>query len=119
MFLEFISWWYGKGWINAWRMAKALPSRVERDFSIGVLLRTLFSPWRRIISYGGSSLDSKLKAMLDNVISRMVGLVVRSIALLISLILTLIAGLLGLILALIWPLLPLSILYLIYRGIVR
>src|ERR1700712_401157 len=75
--LAFFSWWYGSGWAQ---VAQSLSSRlkaVSEAFSVRQLLNTLFSPWRRIITYPGSGIEEKFRAMLDNLFSRMVGFVVR------------------------------------------
>lgn len=47
-------------------------------FSIGLLLKTLFLPWKRDeIDTSNMALDDKLRVILMNLISRLVGAVVR------------------------------------------
>ena len=92
---------------------------VQRSFSAGTLLRTLFSPWKQIIgvSVKDQSLDNKIRAMLDSLVSRFVGFMVRTftlIAAFFSLILVLIVGLVSII---IWPLLPVSFVAILLHGL--
>ena len=104
--VAFIQWWYGPGWRDA---ATQLTTRLRTtlmSFSVPILLRTMFAPWRRITTDPGKSLQDKLRAMVDNAVSRLVGFMVRLMALgAAMLLLTLTAVIGGLIVAL-WPLLP-------------
>ena len=104
----FISWWYGAGWIDNIRRTQDRISFTYHEFSVPILLRTLFSPWRRIISYGGGSLGMRLRAVVDNIVSRFVGLTVRLLALIAALVLMALAAVLGIVTMLAWPLLPLA-----------
>lgn len=92
-------------------------STLDEAFSVGILLRTLFLPWRRIISYPGAGLDAKLRAILDNLISRCVGFVVRSFVLLAVAILAIFATAIGLIQIVVWPLIPLTAIAAIVKGL--
>ena len=69
----------------------------------------MFSPWRRIISYGGRGLEDRLKAVLDNLVSRAIGFVVRLFVLLAAIVTMVVICLLTIIEIIIWPLLPLAI----------
>jgi len=77
MLFEFFTWWYGRGWINAWQWPLEWVNKVQMEFSIPVLLHTLFSPWRQIISLPGRSLEERFRAAVDNLISRCVGFFAR------------------------------------------
>ena len=83
-----------------------------------ILLRTLFAPWRRIVSSPGRSFDAKVKAVLDNLISRIIGSFVRVMVLVVAALLMLISFVTAVFLVLVWPLLPASVLFFIYKGIV-
>ena len=118
MIFEMLRWWYSTGWLQAAQRVTIWAGRVERVFSIRMLLRTLLAPWRRIISLGGNSFDAKLRAALDNLVSRCVGFVVRIFVLIgasITITLTLIIAAAMVVL---WPLLPIVLIYCIVRGIV-
>jgi hypothetical protein len=60
MLVAFISWWYGKGFV--WKSERIL-SGIERSintFSLGLLLKTWFAPFRQIDAVGvsGGALDA-------------------------------------------------------------
>lgn len=117
MFFELFVWWYGPGWISAWRESLGWVKKVQRVFSADVLLRTLFAPWKRIVSLPGRSLDEKFRGMIDNLFSRTIGFFVRLFTLISALFAMLFASVAGLVLAVSWPLVPLAIIYLLFRSI--
>ena len=117
MLFEFFFWWYVKGWVEAWKTALSWVTKVQREFSALVLLQTLFSPWKQIITLPGKSLDEKFKAMIDNLVSRVIGFVVRFLVLLVAGILMVFAGAAGLVLAVSWPFIPLAIVFCLIRSI--
>ena len=117
LLVEFFKWWYGSGWLEAWGSVSRWVKNVQTRFAIPVLLRSLFAPWKQIISYSGRSLDEKFRASIDNLISRTIGLFVRLGTLVVAIIITALAAISGLALALTWPLLPLLIVYCSVRVI--
>lgn len=102
-----LSWWYMDGW--KWR-ARIMHEHIESTldyFSIDLLLKTLFSPFRQI-SAGSvrGPLEAQIRAFFDLLISRFIGAIVRLIMIFVgSLAITfhLLAG--GLVLVL-WGLVP-------------
>jgi hypothetical protein len=116
--LSFFSWWYGRGW------ARLLGSFVDRlsavlaEFSVTQLLRTIFAPWRRIISYPGASLADRWQAGLDNLFSRVIGFIVRLLVLIIAFICLVVVALLTALEIIIWPLLPLAIPGCLIAGVI-
>ena len=81
---------------------------VYDNFSLGLLLRTLFSPWRQI-SAGRvrGPLGVQVRAFFDRLISRIIGGIVRSVVLIFGSIAVLGVALVGLLRIVLWPLLPL------------
>jgi len=73
-----LSWWYGEGWRGRMRIITERLARTTDFFSIGLLAVTLFSPFRQI-SAGKvqGSLDVQLRAFADQLISRLIGAIVR------------------------------------------
>lgn len=114
--LEMLWWWYGRGWRLMLSQAVRRVSTLGQAFSVGILLRTLFLPWRRIISYPGAGLDAKLRALVDNLLSRCVGFVVRSFVLVAVAVLAVVATVIGLVQIIIWPLIPLATIAAIVKG---
>src|SRR5664279_5513590 len=79
--LEILTWWYRQGWTAVAKNAEQRFFKVSHLFSVPILVRTLFAPWRRIITYPGASIDAKVRAMGDNMVSRVVGFTVRTMVL--------------------------------------
>lgn len=112
----FISWWYGEGWRTITVGIKTRIRGAYQGFSIPILLRTLFEPWKRIITYPGATLQAKMQAVLDNLISRLVGFTMRSLALMAGTVLIVGQFLGGILLIGLWPVLPLAAVALIVAG---
>ncbi len=106
LLVAFVQWWYGPGWRDA---ANRLSSRIRDTylmFSVPMLLPTMFAPWRRIISYPGRGIEAKLRAALDNLISRVVGFMVRLMALLAAITIMGLYAIIGGTLLILWPVIP-------------
>lgn len=103
----FFSWWYGAGWLRCGAVVRDSLLSAYDYFSLDLLLRTLFSPFRQI-SAGKvrGPIGVQLRAFADNLISRVIGSVVRSFVIVIGSITLLIASLFGLTRLIIWPLIP-------------
>lgn len=117
MIIELLRWWYGPGWIQSFRRINTRTAGVAHAFSAGTLLKTLFAPWKRI-QYTGKSFDAKMQAMMDNLVSRTVGFTVRLLVLITAVVM--IAGSLVLSVSIVvaWPLVPILIIYSLFKGIV-
>ena len=112
IFANFLAWWYGAGWRGQASRIAATLVKVEDFFSIDLLLKTLFSPFRQISAdTRGKGLSAAFQAFLDRLFSRIIGFVVRSFMILfglISLIFVLVVSLVRLIL---WPVFPFAPLF--------
>jgi hypothetical protein len=86
-------------------------------FSASSILRTLFAPWRRVMTNPGDDISTRVKAMGDNLVSRGVGFTVRLFTLLIAGLLLVVVGIVNVCLIIIWPFLPLAIVLAIVKGI--
>jgi hypothetical protein len=105
----FFSWWYGPGWAGvAGSFSKRLRS-VAETFSVNQLMKTLFAPWRRIITYPGASLGEKFRAWGDNLFSRIIGFVVRLLVLFAATVVAIVIALLTVVELAVWPLVPLAV----------
>jgi len=114
---DFIRWWYGPGWCGVGRSLQRRLHGLADTFSVGILLRTLFAPWRRIISYPGAGIGDHLRALGDNLVSRCIGFVVRLFVLVAAAVSSVLLLLAGLIQLLTWPVLPLAALGCLVWGI--
>ena len=109
LFAEFFTWWYSRGFVELLNKLARLISGIWRKFSVPILIRTLFEPWRRIVEQAGGSIQDKTQALVDNSISRFVGFSIRVIAIITAILLVVLVSLLGLLLIVAWPLAPLLI----------
>jgi hypothetical protein len=117
MILAMLRWWYGTGWIQAAHRISLWTKGVERAFSVSILAQTLFSPWHRIVSVGGKTMDDKMRAAIDNLISRLVGSAVRGAVLIAAFFSMLGVFLVAVFIVGIWPILPVSVIYFLVRSI--
>lgn len=109
IFIGLLKWWYGVGWQGVLNR-QLLGLRVTADyFSIGLLLKTLFSPFRQIGSDETSrEAGGKFNLFIDKLISRSIGAVVRLMTIIGGTVCLLFRLIFGIICLAIWPMLPLS-----------
>lgn len=117
--LAFLSWWYSKGWTELISKLIAFIDSIGQLFSVKILLKTLFDPWRRITSTGSIGISSYLHAAVDNTISRLVGLTVRLLVLTAGLLFSLVIIVVGCLVIIIWPLLPPAFILTIVLGLFK
>ena len=117
MALAFFGWWYGAGWRQVARNVGLRLTKTSHMFSVPILLRTLFAPWRRIMTYPGAGLGERVRALGDNLVSRAVGFTVRIFVLVTVSVLLLLVGIAGIIEIALWPLAPLGVVVAIVKGI--
>jgi hypothetical protein len=117
--LLFFRWWYSAGWLNAFDRIVARIKNIYNDFSLPILLRTIFEPWKQITSYAPreSSFDLKLRVWFDNIFARIIGFVIRITVILFSVVIMIFVAIFGLVIALIWPIVPLLFPLLIIFGV--
>jgi hypothetical protein len=87
-------------------------------FSILLLLKTFFSPWRKYeILYGrGFNIGKYLEAFFSNIIFRILGAVIRSILIIIGLLVQIFIIFFGMIIFISWLLLPVFLILGFYYG---
>jgi hypothetical protein len=103
-----LSWWYSAGWRQRLTMLQERLARTVDYFSIELLLRTLFSPFRQI-SAGrvDGPLGVKLHAFFDRLISRAIGAMVRSFMIVMGVFAIVLHGLIGTVALIVWAIVPL------------
>ena len=102
-----LAWWYTDGWHQAIRGVQSRLVGLFDYFSIDILLRTLFSPFRQI-SAGkiDGSIGDQLRAFGDQLISRLVGATARLIIMIFGLVAIIGAILFGLLYIVLWAFVP-------------
>lgn len=104
-----LTWWYGAGWkLRVLEVRNRLYSTLDY-FSIDLLLRTLFSPFRQI-SAGKvqGPLGVQLRAFVDQLISRCIGCIVRCIVIVVGIGAITLTVVLGGVLVVAWAFLPIA-----------
>ena len=107
MVVAFFSWWYGSGWQQEASAISRTVARITDTFSIGLLLTSLFAPFRQI-SAGRvqGPLGVQLQAWVDRLVSRCIGAMVRSAMIVTGIVMISFVALFGGIRLIVWPLLP-------------
>ena len=110
LFIDFLQWWYGRGWMLRVQLLGEHIRGVFNFFSVGTLVKTLGSPWRQNISAARNDqgLQAHVSAFLDNLVSRMVGAVVRLVMLFIAVLSVLVVLVMNMLYIALWPALPLA-----------
>src|SRR6185437_5339142 len=100
---SFFSWWYTKGWAGVATSFESRIANIAYLFSVNQLLRTLFAPWRRIISYPNANFNAKIRAAIDNLFSRTIGFVVRILVLIAAFIAAVLITFITAVELILWP----------------
>lgn len=118
LILSFFQWWYGPGWIAQIRAIVKRAHSIADMFSIDILVRTLFAPWKQIVasSHADQAAGIRFRAGVDNLISRFVGTSIRSLFLVMALLFIAVSTVASVLVALLWPLLPSLVLFVIPLG---
>lgn len=123
LIVSFFTWWYGRGFKGYLAGFVDHLRDLTDFFSIRLLIRNLFAPFRQIAAEKGANLplNARIREMFDLLISRLVGATVRCMILIVGLVLLTLRTILGLIVGILWPLMPLLVIYsvmLFIRGVV-
>ncbi len=120
---ELLRWWYGDGWRGRARLISVRLDGTLDYFSIGLLAKTLFAPFRQI-SAGKTDgpIGVQLRALVDKLVSRVIGAMVRLIILIVGGIAIGLQVLISGVLLVAWglvPLAPLAGIVLAIMGVAR
>jgi hypothetical protein len=103
-----LSWWYGPGWRERVLIMRENVDSTMDYFSIGLLLKTLFSPFRQISAGKVSGpLAVQMRAFFDRLISRVIGGMIRSVMVVVGIVAIIVTGLIGCIGLIAWAFVPL------------
>lgn len=111
-------WWYGRGWLEQWQKIITRTKSIGSAYSGVTLLKTLFSPWKRITALepANPTIQQRFQMLIDNLISRVVGAIVRFFTLLAALVSLVVTFAFSVALAVFWPLIPILSLIAILKG---
>lgn len=103
------SWWYGRGFQEQLGRIRDMFASIYDYFSIDLLLKTLFAPFRQI-SAGKvrGPIGVQLRAFADRLFSRLIGAVVRLFMIVFGVAACLIAGLVAAIGIVLWLVIPVA-----------
>ena len=104
-----LGWWYGRGWAQrVSRLREKLLNTLDY-FSIDLLLRTFFSPFRQI-SAGKvrGPLGVQMRALLDRIISRVIGAMIRLTMIIIGSVFIVLYALFGVLMVVLWGAIPIA-----------
>lgn len=103
-----LSWWYGAGWRQRTIIVRDRLASTIDYFSIDLLLKTLFAPYRQI-SAGrvDGPIGVKWRAFVDQLISRLIGAIMRTIVILVGFIVIVFFSVIGFMVLLLWGIVPL------------
>lgn len=100
-------WWYTLGWKGRVRAVGQSLLGVYDYFSIDLLIRTLFAPFKQD-SAGrvDGPMNVQMKAFFDQLTSRLIGAVMRTILIVVGSVTLLLVTIWGLVRLVIWPIVP-------------
>lgn len=103
-----LSWWYGAGWRQRFSILQERLANTMDYFSIDLLAKTLFAPFRQI-SAGqvNGSLSVKMHAFFDRLVSRTIGAMIRSTMIVVGLGVIFVHSFVGLVTFIAWAFIPL------------
>lgn len=104
--ISFFEWWYSRGWTIYFQGFLARLHNTADSFSIGLLLKTLFQPFRQISTTDGKK-TSAMEKFIDALVARFVGFVVRVFIIIAGVVLMALLLIGGVILGILWPVIPL------------
>lgn len=114
--IAFARWWYGAGWKLVQKNVAVRMQRTLNSFSVPTLARTLFAPWKRIVTSPGAGIGAHARAVVDNAVSRLVGFTIRLIVLISAGVCLVGVGATGIAQVALWPFVPLMVIIFLVVG---
>lgn len=109
LWTKFLAWYFGKKPYELLKSYVAYADVITEVFSFRFLLRTLISPWKGILDSPperGFDLTAMLEAIAFNLVSRLIGLVIRGTTLLVGLVLELLLLIASIAFIIMWIVFP-------------
>jgi len=119
--VEMFSWWYSAGITAFFAKLKHFFLVTSDFFSVNILLKTLFNPYRQIVGRAtNSSPAGMFQALIDTLVSRFIGFLIRLVTLVLGgiiLILQILASIVAFVVWIILPITPLICVVLFFGGV--
>ncbi len=107
LIIGLFSWWYGDGWRQRGVMAKNRLASLLDTFSITLLIKTLFAPFRQIdAGKAEGTLSIKIQAFISKLISRFIGAFMRIIVIFVGILALIVSLIINGATLILWPLVP-------------
>lgn len=104
-----LGWWYSAGWRARAIVVRQRLARAFDFFSIDLLVKTWFAPFRQISAGKVSGpIGAQLRAWADRMISRIIGGIVRTFVIISGAVWLLVLAVIGVVELGVWLLIPLS-----------
>ncbi|MCX6702015.1 MAG: hypothetical protein NTX96_02355 [Candidatus Zambryskibacteria bacterium] len=118
---SYLYWHYSKAFLNIWGIFSNFLWATYRFFSIPLLLKTFFYPWHHLDDSYSKKLDVQdfFGTLITNTLMRLVGMFIRLIVICIGIICLFFVFIFEIIFFLIWIILPVTIVWFIYIGILK
>lgn len=107
--MKFLIWQYTIGWRWYWKRVWFNLRKLFHFFSFWILIKSLFSPWKRLVVVGeGNGFDIKkfFEDLSFNIISSLIGAIVRSVLILVCLLLAIIYLVISIPFFVVWLVVP-------------
>lgn len=103
----FLGWWYGAGWRARAHIVGARLMRIFDYFSLDLLVKTWFAPFRQIgTGQAARGLSEQLRVFFDKLVSRVIGGIVRTIMMVAGLVALTVMAAVGLLETVLWLFVP-------------
>jgi len=111
---EYFIWHYTRGIKGLFSILKNYLKFFWHFFSVGIILRTFFSPWKRDITFSnwrGLHPFLSIKKFFFNLFARLIGALVRIPVIILGLLMELLTAILGIAVFILWIFLPINVIW--------
>ncbi len=117
---QYIAWHYSRAFVDMVHLIGRAYWFQWHFFSIGILFRSFFEPWKRLGEEKGEKFqfDQWLQATVINTLMRLIGMSARAVILVFALLVAVASTLVMVLFAAAWCVLPLLIVSLLVKGVV-
>ncbi len=114
---HYLHWHYTKAFGEIFGLWRNILWFIKEFFSFSLLLKTFFSPWKRLHEKGSGGIGGFFEGLIVTTIMRIIGMGMRTIVIVIGLIVMVGAFLAGIIFIGLWPILPLLLVVIGLSGL--